>query len=197
MRILAAYLVFCLFYLGAAAIDLRPPQLLQPSLIDRAIPFLPWTIAVYLSQFAFLFLTLRWQRDARVYVPMAVATLISCAIFVLYPTTIARPAVDSAAFDGLWLFDVPENCFPSLHVSLAIIAAAYWPRARWIGIAWAIAIAVSTMTTKQHYFVDVAGGIAMGFLTTLPLLRDRRATSSPPRASPAQSDAPPLRAPRE
>src|SRR6185436_14225959 len=142
VRILAAYLVFCLFYLGAAAIDLRPPQLLQPSLIDRAIPFLPWTIALYL-------------------------------------TTIARPAVDSAAFDGLWLFDVPENCFPSLHVSLAIIAAAYWPRARWIGIAWAIAIAVSTMTTKQHYFVDVAGGIAMGFLTTLPLLRDRRATSSP------------------
>lgn len=196
MRILAAYLLFCLFYLGAAAIDLRQPQLLQPSPIDRAIPFLPWTIAVYLSQFVFLFLTLRWQRDARVYVPMAIATLISCAIFIFYPTTIARPPVDNAAFGALWLFDVPENCFPSLHVSLAIIAASYWPRRRWIGIAWAIAIAISTMTTKQHYFVDVAGGIVVGFLATLPL-RDRRTTSSPPRASPAQSDAPHPRAPRE
>lgn len=196
MRILAAYLLFCLLYLGAAAIDLRPPQLLQPSPVDRAVPFLPGTIAVYLSQFVFLFLTLRWQRDARVYVPMAIATLISCTIFIFYPTTIARPPVDNAAFDGLWLFDVPENCFPSLHVSLALIAAAYWPRARWIGIAWAIAIAVSTMTTKQHYFVDVAGGIAVGLLATLPL-RNRRATRSPARASPARSDAPHPPAPRE
>src|SRR6185436_1131722 len=48
VRILAAYLLFCLVYLGAAAIDLRPPELLQPSPVDRAVPFLPWTIAVYL-----------------------------------------------------------------------------------------------------------------------------------------------------
>lgn len=165
MRILAAYLLFCVFYLGSAAIDLREARLLQPSAVDRAIPFLPWTIAIYLSQFVLLFLALRRERGWRIYISIAIATLVSCAVFLFYPTTIARPPVNNTAFDALWLFDVPENCFPSLHVSLALIAAYYWQR--WFAVVWAIAIAVSTMTTKQHYFVDMAGGVAVALIATL------------------------------
>ncbi len=163
--ILLGYLLFCVFYLGAARLGFDEPQLLQSSVVDRAVPFLPWTIAIYLSQFAFLFLALWLQTDSRVltraFAAIAVATLLSCAIFVVWPTAIARPPVRSAAFDALWLFDVPANCFPSLHVALATIAACFWPRRRWIGPIWAAAIAVSTLTTKQHYAVDVLGGLVV------------------------------------
>lgn len=160
--ILLGYVLFCICYLGAAHIGIREPRLLSPSVIDRAIPFLPWTIVVYLSQFAFLFLALWLQTDSRAltraFAAIAVATLLSCAVFVVWPTTIARPSVESVAFDALWLFDVPSNCFPSLHVALAAIAAAFWPRRRAVGVVWAVAIALSTLTTKQHYAVDVLGG---------------------------------------
>ena len=165
--ILLGYLLFCVFYLGAARLGFREPRLLQPSVVDRAVPFLPWTIAVYLSQFAFLFLALWLQTDSRAltrtFAAIAIATILSCAIFVVWPTTIPRPPVRSAAFDALWLFDVPANCFPSLHVALATIAACFWPRRRWIAVIWAAAIALSTLTTKQHYAVDVlAGAVVAG-----------------------------------
>ena len=97
----------------------------------------------------------------RAFAAIAIATILSCAIFVVWPTTIPRPPVRSAAFDALWLFDVPANCFPSLHVALASIAACFWPRRRWIAVIWAVAIALSTLTTKQHYAVDVAGGVVV------------------------------------
>lgn len=166
--ILLGYLLFCLFYLGAARVGFREPQLLRPSAVDRAVPFLPWTIAVYLSQFAFLFLALWLQtgsRDlTRTFAAIAIATILSCAIFVVWPTAIPRPPVRSAAFDALWLFDVPANCFPSLHVALATIAACFWPRRRWVASIWAAAIVLSTLTTKQHYAVDVAGGAVVAGL---------------------------------
>ena len=164
--ILLGYLLFCLFYLGAARIGIGAPHPLQPSALDRAIPFLPWTIAVYLSQFAFLFLALWLQNDSRnltrTFAAIAIATVVSCAVFVVWPTTILRPPVRSAAFDALWLFDVPTNCFPSLHVALAMIAAFFWPRRRWPAVLWAAAIALSTMATKQHYAIDVIGGAVVG-----------------------------------
>lgn len=164
--ILLGYLLFCVFYLGANRVAIREPHVLQPSVVDRAIPFLPWTIAVYLSQFLFLFLALWLQTDSRrltrAFVAIAIATVLSCAIFVAWPTTLPRPPVQNAAFDALWLFDVPTNCFPSLHTALAAIAVVFWPRrGRWLAAVWAAAIIVSTLTTKQHVAIDVAGGLAI------------------------------------
>jgi membrane-associated phospholipid phosphatase len=173
--ILFGYLLFCVFYLGAAKIALHDPLPLAPSAIDRAIPFLPWTLAVYLSQFAFLFLSLWLQTDSRaltrVFAALAVATVLSCAIFVVRPTTIPRPPVRSVAFDALWLFDVPTNCFPSLHVALATIAAACWPGRRSLAAAWAAAIALSTLTTRQHYAIDVVGGVGVAAAALIAVRR--------------------------
>jgi membrane-associated phospholipid phosphatase len=176
--ILVGYLLFCVLYLGSNRVHLREPQVLHASAVDRAIPFLPWTIAVYLSQFLILFFALWLQTDSRrltrAFAAIAVATIVSCAVFVVWPTTVARPPVRSAAFDALWLFDVPTNCFPSLHTALAAIAAWFWPRrGRWLAAAWAIAIVVSTLTTKQHVAIDVAGGAAVAVVA----LASQRSTS--------------------
>jgi membrane-associated phospholipid phosphatase len=173
--ILLGYLFFCVFYLGAARFGIGQPYRLDPSAIDRAIPLLPSTIAVYLSQFAFLFLALWLQTDSRaltrIFCAIAAATILSCAIFVVWPTTIPRPAARNPAFEALWLFDVPTNCFPSLHVALATIAAFFWPRPRRMALIWAAGIALSTLTTKQHYAIDVVGGVIVSAVAIIACRR--------------------------
>ncbi len=164
--ILAAYLLFCIIYLGAPRLAISKPHVLQPSAIDRAIPFLPWTIAIYASQFLFLFLAL-WKSLKEVLIPMGIATALSAVIFIVWPTTIIRPDARNAAFSTLYVFDVPTNCFPSLHVALALIAAWLWPHPRTGALVWASAIALSTLTTKQHVAVDVLGGAVVGAVASI------------------------------
>lgn len=173
-----AYMVFCGLYLGGAAFPLAPSATLAPSALDAAIPLLPWTVWVYLSQFPFLGFvywrawgTVAWARDLR---GMLAATIASVAVFVLYPTRIPREAIDAdpatrLAFAALYGLDPATNCLPSLHVSLALLGAAgFWPeRPRLAGacLAWAVFIAGSTLTTRQHYVVDVLAGAAVAVAT--------------------------------
>jgi membrane-associated phospholipid phosphatase len=177
--IAVAYCLFCIVYLGAARLAIGPPHVLSPTAFDRAVPFMPWTIVVYLSQFAFMFLALWLCRDAesltRMLTAIAIATLLSAVVFIAYPTMIERPATTSTMFATLYLFDVPANCFPSLHVALALIAAAMWPRpsTRVLAYLWVAAIAASTLTTKQHMAVDVVGGCGVAAPALLFGLRMR------------------------
>jgi membrane-associated phospholipid phosphatase len=50
-------------------------------------------------------------------------------------------------------------------VSLALLGAlAFWPERRRLTLgclAWAMLIAASTLTTRQHVLVDVAGGVVV------------------------------------
>jgi membrane-associated phospholipid phosphatase len=169
-----AYTVFSGLYLGAAALPRATPVTLVPSGLDAAIPFLPWTVWAYLSQFPYLGFvywqgrgTVAWARDLRA---MLAATIASVAVFVLYPTHIPREAIDAdpattLAFAALYGTDPATNCLPSLHVSLAFLGATgFWPerpRLAWACLAWAALITVSTLTTKQHYVADVLAGLAV------------------------------------
>lgn len=166
------YLLFCAFYLLAGNLHWRPPVLLNPSRLDDAIPFVEWSIWLYHSQFFFLLLAIhligRAENLTRVFYAMAGASLLSFAIFLIYPTTIPRVAqIDSGlaerAFQLLYAVDPPTNCFPSLHVALATLASlAVWSERKVFGrfaLLWAVLISLSTMTTKQHFFVDVIGGL--------------------------------------
>ncbi len=169
-----AYAIFSALYLGASLIGLRDAVVLTPSAVDARIPFVGWSIWVYLSQFPLLGFVFwnaadspAWGRSLR---SMLVATLLSVAVFVALPTRLDRAPIDgsavtSVAFAALYLFDPPSNCFPSLHVSLALLGAlAFWPERRRLTLgclAWAALIAASTLTTRQHVLVDVAGGAAV------------------------------------
>ena len=64
-------------------------------------------------------------------------------------------------------FDKPDNCFPSMHVSVAMLSAmhfmmsplnlGYWP------LLFPLLIALSALYTKQHYFADLIPGAALGW----------------------------------
>jgi len=76
--------------------------------------------------------------------------------------TIDADAATTLAFAVLYGTDPATNCVPSLHVSLALLGAtSFWPERRRLAgacLGWATLIAVSTLTTKQHYAVDVVSG---------------------------------------
>ena len=180
--IAAGYVAFSILYLSAGHLPVRDPVELAPGWLDRALPFVPWSIWIYLSQFPLVFLALWGGADdaarSRAFYAMLVATGLAFVTFVLYPTT-GYPAIGrrpgeglsgatGVAYRALYRIDVATKWFPSLHVALASLAAARW-RARGrdallAAVGWASLVSLSTLTTKQHYVADVLGGLGVAWL---------------------------------
>ena len=145
--------------------------------LDRAVPFLPWTVLVYISDYLFIVLLVRnldsTERLSRASYTVGLGAVLTFGIFLLFPTVYPRQQQDMQLL-WAWLFkmlygiDSPGNCFPSLHVSMTLICA-YLFHTKYtltrIGVwGWALAICISTLTTKQHYAIDVFGGIFISFV---------------------------------
>lgn len=172
--------VFPNFYTGFS------PVMLPLLPIDRAVPFVPWTFAIYVSDYFFALVAILIINDRMrfySYARVAFLTLLFCGLFfIFFPTTYPRPVypqVDNPILAAMMAlvgnYDTPNNCFPSHHVSitgLTVFSLRYLP---WRHLAffsvWAIAIFVSTLTTKQHYFVDIIGGLGVTALVAFLELR--------------------------
>jgi membrane-associated phospholipid phosphatase len=161
-------------YLLPSRLQLRPAITLDRSFIDAWVPFLGWTIWVYLSEYPFMVLALWLGTDdrerSRLFYAFILAAMVGLAIFILWPTAVARESPGSDGLTGLlwrWLYsvDTPANALPSLHVANTCLAAARLRRCggalRVIAPLWALLIVLSTLTTKQHYAIDIAGGMAL------------------------------------
>ena len=182
------YVAFMVLYLGAAAVTPSAPRTIAAGALDARVPFLAWTIWIYFTQYALLPAAIVRARDdsdrTHTLYSMLAATAIAAVIFVAWPTQIERQPYTAAGLTGhawrlLYLLDTPLNCFPSLHVALAAIAgAALWRRGDCVlAVAWPSLIAFSTLTTRQHVVVDVAGGLALaalaGFVTSKLIHHER------------------------
>jgi len=174
---------YCVFYLFPNFRPIWEPQFLPLLPIDVATPFLPWTFLIYCSDYVLIsiaILSLTRLEDFNSFCRMCFMTLFLCGTFFLFfPTTYPRPEYDFAQglpIQALMLLvatvDMPTNCFPSMHVALTAVAS--WSMRRfgrtvqitfWI---WAFAIFASTMTTKQHYVMDILAGMGvMMFVATI------------------------------
>jgi membrane-associated phospholipid phosphatase len=154
--------------------------------LDARIPFVPLAIVPYLSFFLlmpwtlFSFLSEREQLYRQMCYSIIIVCLVSYSIYLLYQTTITRPTVTELGFiDSLVSFvyriDPPYSCFPSLHSSISTIIAVHWVRSRsrtkYLVLFWSVIIIVSTLMTKQHYLLDVVGGITLGILISAVVAR--------------------------
>ncbi len=169
-------LVFEIFYFGASFFGTPRAAVLEPTLVDQAMPFIGWTVWIYASEYVMLplaFLLIRDGNNAKsLACALSSAIIISSLVFFWFPTVMIRPKLLGAdiheqAMKLLHWVDPPTNCFPSLHVSMMILLAIYLSKEskNWGLLSWILAllVSVSTLTTKQHYFVDVLGGILVAW----------------------------------
>ncbi len=179
-------------YMTTNHLPWRDPARLFFFPLEATIPFLGWTVPIYLSAFpqaASVVRLIDRENLGKTTVAAGGLVLIHTLIFAVFPTTYPRPtglSISPPFLDLLYrlicLADSPRNCFPSLHVSIAtLIALVIWRCRRRLGVAflcWALLIAISTLTTKQHYALDVLAGTALAVLAYFIVFRGERLLNS-------------------
>lgn len=167
-----------LLYITSNHFHLYPPMMLPMSWIDEAVPFLPYSVWIYMSEyffFAAVYITCKDMVNLNKYFySFLVLQVVSVFIFWVLPTTYPRdlfPLPDNlepithAAFTALRKTDTPANCCPSLHVSSVYLSSFLFlddQRKKFpFFFIWGTSIAASTLTTKQHYIIDVVFGFLM------------------------------------
>jgi membrane-associated phospholipid phosphatase len=167
-------LIPCYIFVGMA-VSGRPATV--PAIwIDDALPLRPGWSLVYFSLFLAallpVFVIHQQEHVHRTILAFLAAWVIGLGCFLLFPTISSRPKPPVGDGFNDWLLraiygsDVKHNCLPSLHVAQVYIAALSCNIVhRGVGkvaLVWATLVAISTLFTKQHYFLDVVTGAALG-----------------------------------
>lgn len=167
-------------YLTSNWFHLFHPRLLPFSWVDQVTPFVPLTLWLYLSEYLFFIAVFVCAKDMinlnKFIYAFFAQQIFSVLIFWIFPTTYPRDlfpvpegtdAFTLYAFQSLRSVDTPANCCPSLHVSSVFICSFIYlneQRKKFpFFFIWATLIALSTLTTKQHYFIDVVSGALLAF----------------------------------
>ena len=158
------------------------PQLLEMTWLDQMIPLLPASVWIYLSEYPFflvVYANIKDYDNANKYLYSLLSlSFTSALIFAVWPTTYPRdlfplPAdgvdpLTRLAFTILREADQPTNCCPSLHVSSVYLSVFLFlddqKKKLPFFFVWGTLIAISTMTTKQHYWVDVVSGFGLAVI---------------------------------
>jgi len=171
-----------LFFIGYFHVLRNPAYPATPmplTVVDEWIGFQPASLWPYLTLWLYLGFAPALQRTFAQLVVYGLWISGLCVtgltIFYFWPTTVPPRLMDVSGYPGFSLLqgvDAPGNACPSMHVAVAIFSAICLddllrrvgtPRAlRLTNIAWFVAIAYSTVATKQHVALDVAAGAVLG-----------------------------------
>lgn len=151
--------------------------------LDELIPFLPWTVVIYLGCYLFWIVNYifgcRMERETtfRFFCADLFAKLICLLCYVLFPTTNIRPVIEdshicSQLMGMVYRIDAADNLFPSIHCLtswfsfIAVRRNDAIPKwYRFTSLTIAVMICISTLTTKQHVLIDVIGGVLLAELS--------------------------------
>jgi len=174
---LALLFILLIIYLGVQRIVTPTYSFMIPA--DYMVPFLDWTIIIYVSYY-FFFLVASLLINRKTFIKfilvMFIAYVFSIIMFVLFPSSYPRfdytqikNEVFQWAYGALHGVDKANNTFPSLHVSLTWIGCIglikSLKRFRWLVFIYGLLITISVLTTKQHYIADIFGGVSVAFLS--------------------------------
>lgn len=180
--LIGCFVFNCLIYWGTQRIiigmELNTYDI--TSAVDNMIPFRPEWVLIYVLSFPFWAISyiLAARENTRqdwfrfVFADMLAKTICGI-IFIAFPTTNVRPEIEGSGLlcslmALIYLLDPPLDLFPSIHCMVSMLC--------WLGIrkceniplwyrnftlVFAILIFASTQFTKQHYIVDVFGGVLL------------------------------------
>lgn len=142
--------------------------------LDSRIPFKPTFVWFYLTIYMVFLIPFVLVRESRFFREVSYAyitlMLICYSVFLIYPVVMHRPSLEVTDF-STWALskvygnDPPVNCFPSMHVAMAMLASLVVfeinrPQGTFL-ILLTFFIAASTLLTKQHYIADVLVGLLL------------------------------------
>lgn len=147
--------------------------------LDAVIPVVYWTTVIYFGCYLFwianYILGVRQGREAMYRLLSAdfLAKLVCLVFFLAIPTTNVRPEIVGNGFWArtmrfLYRMDEPSNLFPSIHCLTSWFCFIAVRGQRNVSKKYqifsclaAIAVCISTLTTKQHVIADVPAGILL------------------------------------
>ena len=147
--------------------------------LDRLIPFWAPSVIIYLGCYLFWianYILIARQEKREVYQFFAadlLSRIICLAFFLLFPTTNIRPDLEPVGFWNksmllVYSIDAADNLFPSIHCLVSwfcyigIRGKKEIPKwYRTFSCVMALLVCLSTLLTKQHVIVDVAGGVLL------------------------------------
>lgn len=147
--------------------------------LDMKIPFIKEWVVIYLICYVFWVVNyiLISREGKEHWFRFAFADMLSrliCGIFfIVLPTTNVRPVVSgddifSKLMRLVYSADMPTNLFPSIHCLVSWFCFVGIRRSKkvptWYKIfscIFAILVCLSTQFTKQHYLIDIFGGVLL------------------------------------
>jgi len=152
--------------------------------IDHAIPFVPQWVWVYSGLYypVILYLVLTvdsFKRFNYTTFNFIILLVIQLTFFYLFPVETPKEwrslsksdSISNRFLSFVQKFDSRQNCFPSMHVSVATLTAFHLQQnlslaiGTWSNLAFAfpLLIGLSTLFTKQHYLIDIPAGFLLGW----------------------------------
>jgi len=173
--------------------------------LDQHVPFVAASVWIYLGGIVCPALPLCVVRSRTLFrrtgIAYAAAILLSAVAFAAWPVSSAGLRADLASVSGadslsamalrtLYALDPPVNLCPSLHVAFGALAALAImkavPRLSLPAIVMVVLIAASVCTVKQHFVLDVAGGLLLA-AAAAPLIVVEAQAPAATRMKPARS----------
>ena len=183
LPLISGLLYNCLVYWGSNMLCKNLPHYDFTMAFDRMVPFIPEFVSFYLLAYVFWVVNyiLIGRGGKELLYRFVTADLMSrtvCLIFfVLMPTTNIRPELDGNSIWiqlVAWLYkaDQPTNLFPSIHCLVSWFCVVglrgrkeipVWYKC--YSVIFALLICISTQTLKQHYIIDLIGGVVLAEVT--------------------------------
>jgi membrane-associated phospholipid phosphatase len=195
--LLAALLhpVFSLVAETTAARAVLPPPWFVTR-IDLTVPLVPSSVWVYVSWYLATGAVLFGGRDTfrQGWLAYAIAFAVCIVLYLVWPITIERPSLEGTQVAerlvrAVYGADIPVNLFPSFHAAVAAVLLRLRPAGRVSTVLvtlWTVLLSASCVLLKQHYVLDVLGGLALGW-TSVGLSRAIWLSASLPAEVPVEA----------
>ena len=169
-----------LIYFGTLHATLFPATPMPMTVLDGAIPFVPLFVIPYFSFYLLILMSILFMDNRRdlhdAVFGFGIIVVVSGIAFLFWPTAVTA-VYPSPLLNGLLALDGPRNACPSLHASLSIYCALVAQRgmrsaaARFGLWAWALLVVASALLIKRHVAIDVAAGVALGWIVYSAIFR--------------------------
>lgn len=146
--------------------------------VDDMVPLIPVFIIPYVGYFFVVFgsVVVLWETPyiSRFLISYIVSYVFAGIFWYLLPNGVARPKIpDNDVFSRLtkfiYKYDDDTNGFPSAHVFSTLICSHFlaiaFPESAAFIWGGATVVALSTIFVKQHYVIDIVGGLIVFVLS--------------------------------